>query len=446
MTKREGLGERIYWLIRMRWIAAAGVLATIFISNRFFGISLERAPLYALAAILAGYNAFFYLLLHLVKRFGGSNIDIFENRIANIQIAVDLFTLTALIHFSGGIENPFIFYFIFHMIIASILLSRRASFLQATLAAVLLLSMIYLEFFGLIRHYCLEGYISADLHGNTLYTSGVSFVFISTIYIAVYMATSISKQLREREESLKEANELLIQKDRVKSEYVMRVSHDIKEHLAAISSCIAPVTRGILGPLNEKQLDLLRVGETRTGKLLFFVKALLEITRIKLSREIKMDYYSFVEAVNDAISFISPRAQEKRISIHLTIQPGIDKVWGTKEYIQEVIANLLANAVKYTLPDGRVDIRAEKRGSKILVTIKDTGIGIPKKELPKIFEEFYRASNARKVERDGTGLGLSIAKQVIERHGGKIWVESEEGKGTAFFLTLPLTEVKKVIL
>jgi signal transduction histidine kinase len=99
--------------------------------------------------------------------------------------------------------------------------------------------------------------------------------------------------------------------------------------------------------------------------------------------------------------------------------------------------NILANAVKYTPCNGKIDIRVNDKGNTILIQIKDTGIGIPNDELPKIFEEFFRASNAKEIEKDGTGLGLSIAKQVIERHNGKIWVESEKGKGSTFSIELP---------
>src|SRR3989338_8093131 len=102
-----------------------------------------------------------------------------------------------------------------------------------------------------------------------------------------------------------------------------------------------------------------------------------------------------------------------------------------------MLTNLLANSVKYTPMGGKVEINIKAIGSRILIEIIDNGIGIPSDELPKLFEEFYRASNARELERDGTGLGLSIAKRVVEMHNGKIWVESEEGKGSKFSIELP---------
>ena len=150
-----------------------------------------------------------------------------------------------------------------------------------------------------------------------------------------------------------------------------------------------------------------------------------------------MEYFSFKEIVSEAIGRISQRAGEKNISVVSFVEPSVEKIRGSKEYLQEAISNLLANSLKYTPREGHVSINVKDKGNTILVQIKDTGIGIPKDELPSIFEEFFRASNAREVERDGTGLGLSIAKQVIEKHNGKIWVESEQGSGSTFYILLP---------
>lgn len=447
---KDNLIERIYWLIRLRWIAVVAVVLVVFFTKRNLNIPLTVPPLYSIALLLGIYNLLFLICLNRINNKTLANLPTYEiprlessgypliiNRIANVQISLDLLTLSALIHFSGGIENPFIFYFIFHMIIASILLSRRASFLQATFAAFLFCSMVGSEYFGILGHYCLGGFIILSPHDNPLYIGGVSFVFISTLYMAVYMATSTSSRLRERERSLKEANELLMEKDRLKSEYVLRVTHDVKEHLGAIRSCLEPVIAGITGTLNPKQVDLIQRASQRTGKLLFFVKMLLELTRIKLSREITMDYFPIEDTIKNAISRVEARSERKSISLNYTIEPGVGKIRGAQIYIEETIVNLLANSVKYTPRDGKINVSVKDKGNSILVEVSDTGIGIPGEELPKVFNEFYRAANARKVERDGTGLGLSMAKQVVERHRGEIWIESEEGKGTRISFTLP---------
>ena len=433
----DGLIERIYWLIKLRWIAITGVVLTVLFAKQALNVSLNNISLYSIAAFLVIYNLIFTLHLKRLRKNKPAQLILIANRIANIQIALDLLSLTMLIHFSGGIENPFIFYFIFHMIIASILLSRRASFLQATFAVFLFALMVWLEYAGFLKHYCLKGFVLNDLHANKVYILGVSFVFISTLYLAAYMASSISVRLRDREKSLKEANLLLEEKDRIKSEYVLRVSHDIKEHLAAVQSCLEPVAGGIAGGLNSGQKDLLGRAVERTSKLLLFVKALLEITRIKLSRDIGMEYFSLKKTVDNAIALVEEKARVKGMEIVLRMDPGIDMIYGAEIYIEETIANLLANAVKYTTENGKISLDIKDEPETLLIQVSDTGIGIPKDEIPMLFNEFYRATNARKTQREGTGLGLAIARQVVERHNGKIWVESEEGKGSTFSIILP---------
>lgn len=429
----ESLIERLSWLIRLRWIAVIGVIGATFFAHHILKMPLPIFPLYTIAFILAVTNLIFFIMHAGIKEKKAQAV----NCMANLQISLDLGFLTSLIHFSGGIENPFIFYFIFHMIIASILLSQRAAFLQATYAAVLLCLVAILEYTGVLPHYCLKGLMSQSLHNQFPYVIGVVCVFTSTLFIAVYMTTSISARLKERENNLKEAHKLLLENDRIKSEYVLRVTHDIKEHLAAIQSCIQPVTSGITGGLTDIQLNLLQRADERTAKLLFFIKALLEITRIKLTREIKMDYFFFKDAVSEVIASVTQKAQSKNIALYSSVEQSIEKMRGAKEYIQETIANILVNAIKYTPRNGEVNVTVTDKGSFIFIQIKDNGIGIPADELSKVFDEFYRASNARQVEREGTGLGLSIAKQVIERHNGRIWIDSEEGKGSLVSIELP---------
>lgn len=435
---KDRLRNRLYWLIRLRWIAAPGVFLTVLIVTQIFRLSLNTFPIYTITILLVLFNVAYLAILNQSERRKTADAFKMNNRLANLQIFLDLAFLASLIHFSGGIENPFIFYFIFHMIIASILLTRRASFLQATFAIFLFLSVVISEYLGSLPHYCLKGFIPDSLHNNLLYISGVSFVFISTLYIAVYMATSIMNTLREREKSLEEANLLLEEKDRIKSEYVLRVSHDIKEHLSAVESCIAPVTKGITGPLNERQKDLLFRAKNRAEKLLFFVRALLELTRIKLGKAaLKVEDFSFPEVIRGISEDINASAKARGISFDVNIEPSIGTIKGARVYIEEAILNLLANSIKYTPEGGNISLKVMDKGKYIFIQLKDTGIGIPKDELPHVFEEFYRARNAKAREKLGTGLGLSITKEIVELHKGKIWVGSIENKGTSLYIELP---------
>jgi len=194
---------------------------------------------------------------------------------------------------------------------------------------------------------------------------------------------------------------------------------------------------GLCGDLAPDQLNLLERAFRRTGKLLFFIQALLRITKMKLLKELEMEHFSIEDVLTDAIAVVTLHAEEKNIPVEVVVDIAAKDICGVKEYIFEALQNVLANAVKYTPPSGKVKVNVSGTEDSILVRIADTGIGIPKADLPRIFEEFFRASNAKIIEKDGTGLGLSIVRQVMDLHGGDVWIESEEGKGTQISMRLP---------
>jgi signal transduction histidine kinase len=225
-------------------------------------------------------------------------------------------------------------------------------------------------------------------------------------------------------------------KDRVKNEYIMRVTHDIKGHLAAIKSCLDIVSTGMVGPLNEKQQDLVQRSDHRASRCITFIKALLRLTRVRLTGELERSEFSLKNVIFNSFAAAEDRAVKGDIKLSYEVDPAIDLCYGNALLIEDTITNLLLNAVKYTPQAGNVKLDVHSRGDDIIMQISDTGIGIPAGEIDRIFDEFYRASNAKKLERDGTGLGLSMAKEVIERHGGKIWVESGN-TGSIFSFSLP---------
>jgi signal transduction histidine kinase len=436
--EKEELTRRVKWLIKLRWAAIIGVFITVFFASNILQIPLHITYLYSIALFIALYNSIF---LFVSKKMAKAKEPFkFANRFANLQISLDWVSLAFLIHCSGGIENPFIFYFIFHMIVASILLSRKACYIHATFAVILVGIMMSLEYHNILTHYCLEGVLPLDLHKNRIYGLAIYFVFVTTIYISVFMATSVTKELRRRKLELVEAHEKLKEQDRLKSDYVshaLRVSHDIQANLAAIQSCLKVISAGFVGKVASKQEELVKRAEYRTSTLLHFVKDVLSLSRLKAIRTIEMSAVSLPQAIRDAVEtmYISP--EEKKVKLILDLPDTLPKTRINEVQIKELVINLVANAIKYTPGGGKVKVSAKEYDESILVEVSDTGIGIPSNDLDKVFEEFYRAENAKSVERDGTGLGLPIAKQIIESHGGKIWVNTKLGEGSTFSFTLP---------
>ncbi len=437
VPENNRLYQRAFWLIKLRWIAIVCVIFGTYICDRILAIELKAFALYSIAILLALYNAAMLLLLNRFKIGKKAVTCRAIKKIINFQISTDLLLLTVLLHFSGGIENPFVFYFTFHMIIASILLSLRESYFQATFAVLLFGLLILLEYVELIPHHCLKGFVSHCLHREGSYLVGTFFVFATALYLAVYMASYISVRLRRAEQAYREANILLEEKDRIKDEYVLRVTHDIKGHIATVQSCLGVLVNKLLGPLNEQQTDLVSRAHKRTIKLTHFIKTLLELTQMRLSNKMETELFSLKNTVHSAVETVKTKAEEKSITLKSTVEPSADRMYGNQFSIEEMLTNLLLNSIKYTPISGSVEINAAQNGEGILVEVSDTGIGIPEEEQNQIFDEFYRASNARDIERDGTGLGLSIVKHIVDRHGGKIEVESKNFQGTTFRLILP---------
>ncbi len=400
-------------------------------------MSLPTSKLYFLSAILLAYN---FILYDLIRYFTWGDHTVSHRTVSNIivfQISADLFILTAILHFSGGIENPFFLYFVFHMVLTSIFLSRLQSYIVATLAVIFFGGLIFFEHIGILEHYTLAGFAEDGRYRNVMFIGGTFFIFTTTLYLVVYMTTSITKQLHKQQAHLEHANALLQQKDHLKNEYVMRLTHDIKGHLAAIESCLDVVLHHMAGELTGKQQDLTERAYRRANKCMGFISALLRLTRMKLGGHVDMQQFAMRNVIMDTLAAVERRAKDKSINISYEIDDSIDEIYGEPVLLGEAITNLLFNAVRYTPSGGDMRLEVKDEGQTVLIKVRDTGIGIPEGDQEKIFEEFYRAVNAREVERDSTGLGLSIVWQVIERHGGRVWAQNNESGGSTFSFRIP---------
>ena len=425
-----------YWLVRLRWYAILGIVFTYYIAIHFLHITIWDVPLYYIVFFLILLNVISFFLLKYLQHSQVRRSLRLVKWIINFQISSDLIVLTLLLHYSGGVENPFIIYYIFHIIIGSIILSTRGSLAQTSLALMLVGAMTFLEYTGIIKHYPLEGFINTNIYNNLTYLIFTGLIFISTSYFVVYITKTIILESRKHENAYLEANLKLKQKEKIKNEYVMRITHDIKGHITAIQSIINVLHKKIPGPLNPQQEDLIERAHIRSGILNKFISDLLSLTRRKLQQKHNKKNFDLKHSIEEAINMAEHFASGKNIILTKEIDPSIGDIYGEQSSIEEVFINLIINAIKYS-PEGKnVLITAEDCGATVHINVADNGIGIPEDETDMIFNEFYRASNTKNNTIEGTGLGLAIAKQIIENHGGKIRVKSIINKGTTFSVIL----------
>ncbi len=241
---------------------------------------------------------------------------------------------------------------------------------------------------------------------------------------------------------LRKAYEELKELDKKKTEFLSTVSHELRTPLTSVQSCIENLLSGMYGALSERQqsrLDIALAGAREESRL---IANLLDLARIQEGKTIlELGRGSVCRIIHDVVDVFKYDAAQKNILLvenfpqrdMLEIDLDIGK-------IKQVVTNLISNVLKFTLDGGTIAIDAERLGDQVEIRVKDSGVGIPKEEFVKIFDRFYQVDSSLTRKVGGTGIGLNIAKEYVEMHSGRIWVESEVGQGSTFVFTLPLAK------
>ena len=226
--------------------------------------------------------------------------------------------------------------------------------------------------------------------------------------------------------------------ERVRQDFVANVSHEFKTPLTAIQGFAETLLAGALDdPENNRRfLEIIRNHAMRLARL---TNDLLKLARIEAGKmELEFSSVGLLELIEGCTETTLLKANRKEITLEISVPPQLPPVRGDAALLRDVLQNLLDNAIQYTPARGHISVEATAGPREAVVTVADTGIGIPLADSERIFERFYRVDAARSREAGGTGLGLSIAKHIVEAHGGKLWVESTVGQGSKFSFSLPL--------
>jgi two-component system phosphate regulon sensor histidine kinase PhoR len=231
--------------------------------------------------------------------------------------------------------------------------------------------------------------------------------------------------------------------ERIRRDFVANVSHEFRTPLTAIQGFAETLLAGAVNdPQNrDRFLGIILEHARRLARL---TEDLLKLSQMDAERlELELRPVSVSQLVESCYETARRRAAEKELNLSLDLPERLPDVSGDARRLQEVLQNLLDNAIQYTLPGGKIVLSAEANNEEVIFTVADTGIGIPQADQPRIFERFYRVDVARSREAGGTGLGLAIAKHLIEGHGGRIWVESEVGVGSKFHVSVPVFDAER---
>jgi len=232
--------------------------------------------------------------------------------------------------------------------------------------------------------------------------------------------------------------------DQAKTEFVSLASHQLRTPLSIINWYTEMLLADSGRKFNQDQKQYLNEIYHANQQMIGLINTLLNVSRIELGTfTIKPKPTNLAKVVDSLLSEFSPKIKNKKLRVVKKCDKRLPSINIDPELIRAVFQNLLSNAIQYTPPKGKMGINIKKRKADILITVADTGYGIPKHQQRDIFTRMFRADNIIKKEPDGTGLGLYLAKHMVEQSGGKIWFKSEENKGTTFYVTIPLKSIKK---
>ncbi len=267
-----------------------------------------------------------------------------------------------------------------------------------------------------------------------------AYDFIPKPFTPDELRLMIKRALKMRKLALESAA-LREEKERMKRMFVTMVSHELKSPLVAVQQYFEVILGGMAGEVTADQRKMITRASVRINGLLTLINEWLNVSRIEAGKLVqKFESFDLCPVLHRTVEFAQPLAQRRNINIQVAFPDALPVVLGDEETLEEVFRNLLVNGINYNKDDGMVKIEVEEEDGYLVVKVSDTGMGISKKHLPFVFDDFFRVKSKETQDIAGTGLGLSIVKQIVEAHSGYVKVASELNRGTTFSVYLPKTE------
>ncbi len=297
-------------------------------------------------------------------------------------------------------------------------------------------------------------YLAACLMSGPI-TEAQRGVFVNNIYflvltsIVVVVGSRLHRLLRIREfglryeldknrKALEESNQKLLELDQIKSRFFANISHELRTPLTLLLAPLETLLHRFNRSLDEETRNMLVTMHSNGMRLLKLINDLLDLVRLESGRlEVKREPLEVGEFIKGLASAARQVADDKRLRLETFVDPAVGTVLADRDKLEKVVLNLLFNALKFTPAGGRVELRAEKQGEEMTLVVADTGMGISEKNLPHVFDRFWQADGSSKRKYQGVGIGLALVKELVEIHGGKVVVQSQEGRGTTFTVALP---------
>lgn len=429
--EHAALLSQVRWFNRLRLLVAGGVIWLAALATNAFDLIADPRPLFLLAAAIVGVDGAYLAFYGRLQRRPLTSV----RRHVYLQIAVDLVILTALLHFAGGVTNPLALFYLFHAFVAALVLSVRAAVVVAGASMLLLVLLGLSERAGWLAHHAL-GIGMFDLFEiEALGLWLLFFAYSTTLAISIYFVATVLSQLNSQKQELVQLGRRLAFSEKLASVGTLAagVSHEINNPIGVIKNKVQILRyrvedddgkETLLAELDVVDKHTRRIAQITDGLLQFSRETPFELRELELA-----------ELVREAEDLVRVPFRQAEVELKLQLDvPVALAVEGSTNHLLQVLINILLNAKDASRQGGTVELRASLRGGDVALDIRDFGEGIEPELIEKIFDPFFTTKDVDK----GTGLGLAISHGIVERHSGRIEVDSEVGHGTCFSILLPV--------
>ncbi|RMG04055.1 MAG: hypothetical protein D6741_01585 [Planctomycetota bacterium] len=423
--------EGVVWLVRVRWLVCAAVFLVVWLASSVLGVVTYPMPLYAVAGMLVLYN---FVLWWLVRQEGLIS-SLRPEQLVFWQVAIDLTLLLLLLYFSDFSRNPFLVYFVFHMIIGGMYIRGNTPYVLTSLATVLIGAVMAGEYFGVIPRFPLHFGTADQAELAGLQLLGQFFALASTLWAATYFTVSIRRYVDRAHAELRQKEKMV-----GIGQLVAGIAHQIANPLDGAQNCVR-----LIGERVRDDPHLMNYVHLMTDALHRIEQTAKRVQAFSQPKGISLEKTDVNAAIETTLAILGTK-----VGPNITVKKELNDVppvWGDPYTLQEVIFNLCTNALAAMPEGGTLTLRSRQLGKhdddqmdSVAVEVIDTGVGIPRVNLEKIFEPFFTT----RADSGGTGLGLGLCRMLITEMGGRIEVRSTLGQGTSFTVVLnPYQEPKQ---
>ena len=431
----SALLSQVAWFNRLRLMVAAGVIWLCAMATHALGIIADPWPLYGLGGAILAVDGIYLLAFPQLQRRSVAVV----RRHVYLQIAVDLVILTGLLHYSGGITNPLALFYLFHAFIAALVLSIRAAVVVAIASLLLLLSLGFGERLGWLPHHPLQLGLADLQRVQPLGFWLLVFAYASTMAFSIYFVATVLGRLKQNEQQLVRMGRHLALSEKLASVGTLAagVSHEINNPIGVIANKVQILRYRLQdGDSADKLLAELDVIDKHSKRIAQITAGLLQFSRETPFELRPLDVGHLLREAADLVR-VPFRAAEVELGCEVRAFASEVVVLGSANHLLQVLINMLLNAKDASPRGALVELAAEIVEREVVLRVTDHGTGIAPEHLAKVFDPFFTTKDVDK----GTGLGLAISHGIVERHHGRIEVESELGRGTTFRVVLPLRTV-----